>query len=55
MRQYKGDHIALLEMRKHVSWYTSGMHGGAAFRRRVNATETMEELLELIYNFGLEN
>lgn len=46
MTEYKGEYIAVREMRKHVSWYTAGMHDSAKFRRKINAMETMEELKE---------
>lgn len=48
MVQYKPEYIAVRELRKHVSWYTAGLHGGAALRARVNSTETLEELYELL-------
>lgn len=46
MTEYKGEYIAVREMRKHVSWYTAGMHDSARFRGRINEMETMEELKE---------
>ena len=42
------------EMRKHISWYTKGMHGSAEIRRRVNIAKTaqeMETLLNEMRNF----
>ena len=44
MTEYKGEYIAVREMRKHVSWYTAGMHDSARFRGKINEMETMEEL-----------
>lgn len=44
MTEYKGEYIAVREMRKHVSWYTAGMQDSAKFRGKINAMETMEEL-----------
>lgn len=46
MTEYKGEYIAVREMRKHVSWYTAGMHDSARFRGKINEMETMEELKE---------
>ena len=46
MTEYKGEYIAVREMRKHVSWYTTGMHDSARFRGKINEMETMEELKE---------
>ena len=45
--QYKGEHTAILEMRKHVGWYTAGWPGSSKLRERVNRMETMEELKAL--------
>lgn len=44
--QYKGEYTAIREMRKHVSWYTTGYPNSAKLRRMVNAMETMDELRE---------
>lgn len=48
MTEYKGEYIAVREMRKHVSWYTAGMPDSARFRGRINEMETMEELKESV-------
>ena len=42
--ELKGDHIAVLEMRKHVGWYLKGRPGAAAFRDQVNRIDDLEEL-----------
>lgn len=44
----KGEYIAMQEMRKHVSWYTTGLPGASALRRAVNQTETLAQLRELV-------
>lgn len=46
MTEYKGEYIAVREMRKHVSWYTAGMPDSARFRGKINEMETVEELKE---------
>lgn len=46
--EYKGEYTAIREMRKHVSWYTTGLPGSAKFRKAVNEMETMEELMETV-------
>ncbi len=48
MVQYKGEYMAIREMRKHVSWYTAGMKNSAAFRGKINTMETMEELTDSV-------
>ena len=46
--EYKGEYTAIREMRKHVSWYTTGLPNSAKFRKSVNEMETMEELIETV-------
>ena len=46
--ELKGDHIAVLEMRKHVGWYLKGRPGAAAFRNAVNSIDDIEVLKEAI-------
>ncbi|WP_024865483.1 tRNA dihydrouridine synthase DusB [Butyrivibrio sp. FCS014] len=42
--KYKGEYIGIREMRKHVSWYTTGMPGSARFRNEINQMTDMESL-----------
>ena len=44
--KYKGEYIGIREMRKHVSWYTTGMTGSAKFRNEINQMTDMESLKE---------
>ena len=46
--EYKGEYTAIREMRKHVSWYTTGLPGSAKFRKHVNEMETLEGLIETV-------
>ncbi|MDR1800331.1 MAG: tRNA dihydrouridine synthase DusB [Lachnospiraceae bacterium] len=46
--EYKGEHIGICEMRKHVSWYVKGLPGAAQIRDEVNRIESVEELEELL-------
>ena len=48
MLEYKPEYIVVPELRKHVSWYTTGLHDCAALRAEVNMTETMDELFRLL-------
>ena len=43
--KYKGEYTAVREMRKHVSWYTTGYPHSAKLRQKVNEMETYEELV----------
>lgn len=50
--EYKGEFIAIREMRKHVAWYTTGFPGAAKLRNRVNEIETMEDLEKLLKEYS---
>ncbi|MEK6698220.1 MAG: tRNA dihydrouridine synthase DusB [Nitrospirota bacterium] len=39
-----GEDIGVREMRKHLCWYTKGLHGGAEFRERVNHLSRLAEV-----------
>ena len=45
--EYKGDYLGIREMRKHVSWYTTGLPNSAKLRAKINAVESYEELERL--------
>ena len=38
----------IVEMRKHLSWYTKGMHGSAELRNRINVAQTAQEMEDLL-------
>lgn len=46
--EYKGAYIGIREMRKHISWYTTGYPGSAKLRGAINLVETYEELEQLL-------
>ncbi|MDO4475882.1 MAG: tRNA dihydrouridine synthase DusB [Lachnospiraceae bacterium] len=46
--EYKGEVIAMREMRKHVAWYTTGYPHSARLRQRVNEIESLEKLEGLL-------
>ena len=43
-----GDDVGVREMRKHLCWYTKGLHGGAEFRTRINHLATCQEVMHEI-------
>ena len=43
-----GKSFTVVEMRKHLSWYTKGMPGSAGMRCKINAAQTAEEMEELL-------
>ena len=48
LTEYKGELMAMREMRKHVAWYTAGYPGSASLRRRVNELESLADLKALL-------
>ena len=46
--EYKGDFTGIREMRKHVAWYTKGLHGAARLRDRIYQVESYAELENLL-------
>ena len=46
--EYKGEYTGVREMRKHVSWYTAGIHNSARLRQKVNLAESFEELQAML-------
>ena len=47
----KGEYVGVREARKHVAWYTKGMHGGATLRAEIFKTETSEKLISVIEEY----
>ncbi len=53
MADWKGEHCAVVEMRKHFAWYLKGMHGAAALRRELNVMESLEQVKQALASFML--
>ncbi|MBR2124528.1 MAG: tRNA dihydrouridine synthase DusB [Acetobacter sp.] len=51
MLTHFGDRPGLRLARKHVSWYSNGLPGSAAFRATFNRVETSTEAIEMITTF----
>lgn len=51
--KYKGEYCGIREMRKHVSWYTTGMKNSAKMRDDINHVESYEELEKTLTMYGL--
>jgi tRNA-dihydrouridine synthase B len=45
---FKDERFGVVESRKHVSWYTTGLPGSAEIRMKVNQAKTADELLGLL-------
>ena len=52
MVQFKGEHLAIPEMRKHMAWYTSGLPGSSKLRGEMNRMSTLEEVKEFAEKIG---
>ena len=48
MVDFKGERLGIVEMRKHVGHYISGLRGATAIRRQVNFMLTLEEMRGLL-------
>ena len=45
--EFKGETVAIREMRKHAAWYTGGYKNSAKLRGKINEVETYEQLASL--------
>ena len=45
---YKGEVIALKELRAQAGWFIKGIRNGANFRRRISSISTLEDLLTVL-------
>ena len=55
MMEYKDPHNAILESRKHASWYLKGMRGAAKYRRFCNEINSLDDIKVLIERVLKEN
>lgn len=46
--KYKGERLAMRQMRKHAAWYFKGMYGAAKLREAAVRVETLDDLKRLI-------
>lgn len=52
MTEHKGEHTAMLEMRKHLAWYTSGIANSSRLREAMNHMSSFEELQSIVEQMG---
>jgi len=50
--EWKGEPVAVREMRKHAAWYVKGLPGAAALRRRIYQAATAQEMRRLLEEYG---
>jgi len=48
---FYGEHTGVRMARKHIGWYSKGLHGGASFRHAINQAETVAEQYRLLESF----
>ena len=53
--ELKGEYTAIMEMRKHIGWYTKGLNNSTKLRKEINEIITYENLKQRLYEFILEN
>lgn len=49
--KYKGEHIAIREMRKHITWYLKGFKNSAEVRNRVNLAKGKGEIEDILNTY----
>ncbi|MCK5877835.1 MAG: tRNA dihydrouridine synthase DusB [Candidatus Marithrix sp.] len=49
--QFYGEYTGIRMARKHLSWYTKGLHSGAVFRNIINRVDTITEQVRLTKDF----
>lgn len=52
--EYKGERIAINEMRKHIAWYLKGFRGSNNLKNTINVTKDKDEVFRLLENFRKE-
>ena len=50
--QLHGERGGMLEMRKHIAWYISGMRNAARFRERINTLDDAAQVRESLLEFA---
>ncbi len=50
----KGEHLAVLEMRKHAAWYVKGLRGGNEIRKKINVCGHAAELRQLLKAYAAD-
>ena len=45
--EYKGEHMGVLQSRKHIAYYLKGMKNAAAFRKKSGEVKTLQDVYDL--------
>ena len=51
MIAYRGEYLAVREMRKHAAWYLKGLWGAAETRNLINTAETPDQLRQILLDY----
>lgn len=51
---YKGEHLAIKEIRKHMAWYLKGLRGSTAVKDKVNKASSRSEIEHIIEEYRAE-
>jgi tRNA-dihydrouridine synthase B len=51
MLDHYGPDVGVKFARKHIGWYTKGLHGSAEFRNRANHEGDPEQVLQMLADF----
>ncbi|WP_129595730.1 tRNA dihydrouridine synthase DusB [Anaerophilus nitritogenes] len=46
--EYKGEYVAVREMRKHIGWYLKGVRNSSIIRGKLNTLQTKEDIKEML-------
>ncbi|MDD2201792.1 MAG: tRNA dihydrouridine synthase DusB [Firmicutes bacterium] len=50
--EFKGEGVAVREMRKHLAWYIRGLRGAARMREAINSSESVRELRDIMLKYS---
>ncbi|HZX21734.1 MAG TPA: tRNA-dihydrouridine synthase, partial [Clostridia bacterium] len=48
---HKGEHIGIIEMRKHIAWYLKGLKGSANLRDQINKTKHKNDMERILIEY----
>ena len=51
----KGQHIGILEMRKHIAWYIKGLRNATYVKEKIFKTSSVDDIMQILNGFLLYN
>ena len=52
--KYKGEYVAIREMRKHIAWYLKGVNGASKLKEMINREQNLEKVKEILNKTAFE-